>query len=70
MILIFILTIIFPGIQVTGKLGENRKFVEFNVIYQTPNVQINVSMGEIILNDQGNVSSFPWTKAASLTTRG
>ncbi|XP_028574645.2 inter-alpha-trypsin inhibitor heavy chain H4 isoform X1 [Podarcis muralis] len=58
------------GIQVTGKLGENRKFVEFNVIYQTPNVQINVSMGEIILNDQGNVSSFPWTKAASLTTRG
>nr|XP_028574642.1 inter-alpha-trypsin inhibitor heavy chain H4-like isoform X2 [Podarcis muralis] len=58
------------GIQVTGKLGENRKFVEFNVIYQTPNVQINVSMGEIILNDQGNVSSFRWTKAASLTTRG
>ncbi|CAI5767144.1 inter-alpha-trypsin inhibitor heavy chain H4-like isoform X1 [Podarcis lilfordi] len=58
------------GIQVTGKLGENRKFVEFNVIYQTPNVQINVSMGEIILNDQGNVNSFPWTKNASLTTRG
>ncbi|XP_034962040.2 inter-alpha-trypsin inhibitor heavy chain H4-like [Zootoca vivipara] len=58
------------GIQVTGKLGENRKFVEFNVIYQTPNVQINVSMGEILLNDQGNVSSFPWTKSESFTTRG
>ncbi|XP_032996620.1 inter-alpha-trypsin inhibitor heavy chain H4-like isoform X7 [Lacerta agilis] len=58
------------GIQVTGKLGENRKFVEFNVIYQTPSVQINVSMGEITLNDQGNVSSFPWTKNASFTTRG
>ncbi|XP_032996617.1 inter-alpha-trypsin inhibitor heavy chain H4-like isoform X4 [Lacerta agilis] len=58
------------GIQVSGKVAESRKFVEFNVIYQTPNVQINVSMGEIILNDQGNVSSFPWTKNASFTTRG
>ncbi|CAI5767143.1 inter-alpha-trypsin inhibitor heavy chain H4-like isoform X1 [Podarcis lilfordi] len=67
---IILLTDTDKGIQVTGKLGENRKFVEFNVIYQTPNVQIKVSMGEIILNDQGNVNSFPWTKNASLTTRG
>ncbi|XP_061473986.1 inter-alpha-trypsin inhibitor heavy chain H4 isoform X4 [Rhineura floridana] len=58
------------GIKVTGKIGENREFVEFEVTYQMLNMQINVSRGEIILNDHGNVRSFPWTKDAFVTPNG
>ncbi|XP_062977225.1 inter-alpha-trypsin inhibitor heavy chain H4-like isoform X2 [Elgaria multicarinata webbii] len=58
------------GIIVTGKRGENRQFVEFEVIYQMLNMQISVSTREIVLNDQSYARSFPWTNAASLTVKG
>ncbi|XP_053151284.1 inter-alpha-trypsin inhibitor heavy chain H4-like isoform X2 [Hemicordylus capensis] len=56
------------GIQVTGKLGENRQFVQYEIAYQNPDIRIDVKE-EIVLNQTGNATMLPWTTTISLTVQ-
>ncbi|XP_063147953.1 inter-alpha-trypsin inhibitor heavy chain H4-like [Candoia aspera] len=58
------------GIQVTGKLGENRHFTEFEITYPRLNVEIKVSTERIILKSNASTHSFVWTERESLTIEG
>ncbi|XP_062977223.1 inter-alpha-trypsin inhibitor heavy chain H4-like [Elgaria multicarinata webbii] len=58
------------GILVTGKLGENRQFMEFKVTYEMLNVEIGVTREEIVLKDKGYAHSFQWTSTAFLSFNG
>ncbi|XP_025027811.1 inter-alpha-trypsin inhibitor heavy chain H4 isoform X1 [Python bivittatus] len=58
------------GIQVTGKLGENMHFTEFEITYPRLNVTVKVSTERIILKSNGSIHSFVWTITESLTLEG
>uniref|UniRef100_A0A8C3SYS9 Inter-alpha-trypsin inhibitor heavy chain 4 n=1 Tax=Chelydra serpentina TaxID=8475 RepID=A0A8C3SYS9_CHESE len=59
------------GISVTGKLGRNRNnFVQFEITYLEPHVQLHVSKEGIVLSYGGHTTKLPWTKSASSTIQG
>ncbi|XP_034294844.1 inter-alpha-trypsin inhibitor heavy chain H4-like isoform X3 [Pantherophis guttatus] len=58
------------GIQVTGKLGENNHFTEFEIIYSRLNLEIKVTTEKITLKNNGSSHSFVWNDRDSLTIEG
>ncbi|KAG8128261.1 hypothetical protein E2320_015124 [Naja naja] len=58
------------GIQVTGKLGENNHFAEFEITYSRLNLEIKVSTKQITLKSNGSSHSFVWNDRNSLTIEG
>ncbi|XP_058029490.1 inter-alpha-trypsin inhibitor heavy chain H4-like isoform X2 [Ahaetulla prasina] len=58
------------GIQVTGKLGENNHFTEFEITYPRLNLEIKVSTEKITLQSNGSSHSFVWNDRDSLTIEG
>ncbi|XP_042308686.1 inter-alpha-trypsin inhibitor heavy chain H4-like isoform X2 [Sceloporus undulatus] len=58
------------GIQVTGKLGKRRLFVQFEIAFQKPDIRINISKQEIVVNLNGNATMLPWTMSTTFTVVG
>ncbi|XP_026536302.1 inter-alpha-trypsin inhibitor heavy chain H4-like isoform X2 [Notechis scutatus] len=58
------------GIQVTGKLGENNHFAEFEITYPRLNLEIKVSTKQITLKSNSSSHSFVWNDRNSLTIEG
>ncbi|XP_032066694.1 inter-alpha-trypsin inhibitor heavy chain H4-like isoform X10 [Thamnophis elegans] len=58
------------GIEVTGKLGENNHFTEFEITYPKLNLEIKVSTEKITLKSNDSSHSFVWTDRESLTNEG
>ncbi|XP_026580566.1 inter-alpha-trypsin inhibitor heavy chain H4-like [Pseudonaja textilis] len=58
------------GIQVTGKLGKNNHFAEFEITYPRLNLEIKVSTKQITLKSNSSSHSFVWNDRNSLTIEG
>ncbi|XP_066182937.1 inter-alpha-trypsin inhibitor heavy chain H4 isoform X2 [Sylvia atricapilla] len=59
------------GLTVTGKLGDGRNhFVQFDITYVNPPVQIQVYTHTILLSHDKKNSQLSWTKSASSTIQG
>ncbi|KAM9276990.1 inter-alpha-trypsin inhibitor heavy chain H4-like [Morus bassanus] len=59
------------GLTVTGKLGDRiNHFVQFEITYVNPPVQIHVSMDEIVLSHNNQSTRLPWTETATSTVQG
>ncbi|KAM6325229.1 inter-alpha-trypsin inhibitor heavy chain H4-like [Podargus strigoides] len=59
------------GLTVTGKLGDRTNhFVQFEITYVNPPVQIHVSMDEIVLSHNNKSTRLPWTESATSTIQG
>ncbi|XP_039932192.1 inter-alpha-trypsin inhibitor heavy chain H4 [Hirundo rustica] len=59
------------GLTVTGRLGDGiLHFVQFDIDYVNPPVQIHVYTHAILLSYNNKNSWMPWTKSASSTTQG
>nr|XP_047929608.1 inter-alpha-trypsin inhibitor heavy chain H4 isoform X1 [Anser cygnoides] len=59
------------GLSVTGKHGEKiNQFVQFEITYVNPAVQINVSVDEIVLSHDNKNIRLPWTESAISVVQG
>ncbi|XP_074734972.1 inter-alpha-trypsin inhibitor heavy chain H4 isoform X3 [Strix uralensis] len=59
------------GLTVTGKLGDRTNhFVQFEINYVNPPVQIHVSTDEIVLRHNNESTWLPWTESATSTVQG
>uniref|UniRef100_A0A8D2P3U6 Inter-alpha-trypsin inhibitor heavy chain 4 n=1 Tax=Zosterops lateralis melanops TaxID=1220523 RepID=A0A8D2P3U6_ZOSLA len=59
------------GLTVTGKLGDGiNRFVQFDINYVNPPVEIHVSTHAILLSHNNKNSWLSWTKSASSTIQG
>ncbi|OPJ80830.1 inter-alpha-trypsin inhibitor heavy chain H4 isoform A [Patagioenas fasciata monilis] len=59
------------GLTVMGKLGDRRNhFVQFEIIYVNPPVQIHVSTDEILLSHNNESTRLPWTESATSSIHG
>ncbi|XP_035193190.1 inter-alpha-trypsin inhibitor heavy chain H4 [Oxyura jamaicensis] len=59
------------GLSVTGKHGDKiNQFVQFEIIYVNPAVQINVSVDEIVLSHDNKNIRLLWTESASSAVQG
>ncbi|XP_062356545.1 inter-alpha-trypsin inhibitor heavy chain H4 [Cinclus cinclus] len=59
------------GLTVTGKLGDGiNHFVQFDINYENPPVQIHVYTHAILVNHNNKNDWLSWTKSASSTIQG
>ncbi|XP_020652321.3 inter-alpha-trypsin inhibitor heavy chain H4 isoform X1 [Pogona vitticeps] len=58
------------GIQVTGKLETRKHFEQFEIVYQKPDVRIDVSTQEIVLHLNGNTALLSWKSNATFPMTG
>ncbi|XP_039551425.1 inter-alpha-trypsin inhibitor heavy chain H4 isoform X2 [Passer montanus] len=59
------------GLTVTGKLGEGiNRFVQFDINYVNPPVQIHVYTHAILVSHNNNNNWMSWTKSTSSTIQG
>ncbi|EOA97223.1 Inter-alpha-trypsin inhibitor heavy chain H4 [Anas platyrhynchos] len=59
------------GLSVTGKHGDKiNQFVQFEITYVNPAVQINVSVDEIVLSHDNKNIRLSWTESATSAVQG
>ncbi|XP_032860530.2 inter-alpha-trypsin inhibitor heavy chain H4 [Tyto alba] len=59
------------GLTVTGNLGDRiNHFVQFDINYVNPPVQIHVSTDEIVLRHNNKSTWLPWTESVTSTIKG
>lgn len=62
---------VFKGLSVTGKHGDKiNQFVQFEITYVNPAVQINVSVDEIVLSHDNKNIRLSWTESAVSAVQG
>lgn len=62
---------VIKGLTVTGKLGDGiNRFVQFEIVYVNPPVQIHVSTHEIVLRHNNESTRLPWMESATSAIQG